>query len=85
MPKTRLAVETKMKKNTNPLVSILTVNRNGKNFLGDFFGSVSELNYPLDRIEVLMIDNCSDDGSVEFVKGNFPRVKIINSASYSRN
>ena len=60
-----------------PLVSIVTVNYNGKHLLKDCLGSLFKLNYPKDRLEIFMVDNCSQDGSIEFVKENYPRVNVI--------
>jgi GT2 family glycosyltransferase/MoaA/NifB/PqqE/SkfB family radical SAM enzyme len=60
-----------------PLVSIITVNYNGKQFLNDCLGSLLDLNYPKDKLEIFMVDNGSNDGSVDYVKNNFPTVKII--------
>lgn len=51
-------------------VSVVTPNFNGKKFLKDYFDS---LNYNSDNIgEVIMVDNGSDDGSVEFIK-SYPK------------
>ena len=60
-----------------PLVSIITVNYNGKRFLRDCFSSLLNLNYPKDKLEIFMVDNGSGDGSVDYVKDSFPAVKII--------
>jgi len=70
-----MELETAMKKLS--LVSIITVNYNGKKFLKDCFDSLYNLNYPKTKLEIIMVDNGSSDGSVEFVKKNFPKVKII--------
>ena len=60
-----------------PYVSIVIINYNGLSFLKDCFSSISELNYPHERYEVIMVDNASTDGSVEYVKKKYPFVKII--------
>jgi GT2 family glycosyltransferase len=61
----------------SPSVSIITVNYNGEKHLDVCLSSLSCLNYPEDKLEVIMVDNGSTDGSVKFVDKNFPRVKII--------
>ncbi|TAN59545.1 glycosyltransferase family 2 protein, partial [bacterium] len=66
----------KMKK-TAPLVSIVVANYNGYKYLKGCFGSLFKLNYPKDRIEIIMVDNCSEDDSVEFVEKNFLKVSIL--------
>ncbi|MBQ0029538.1 MAG: glycosyltransferase family 2 protein [Paludibacteraceae bacterium] len=60
-----------------PLVSIVTVGMNHLEFIKNFFASVfSDENSGVD-FEVIYVDNCSTDGSVDFIKGNYPAVKII--------
>lgn len=64
-----------------PLVSILIVNLNGLRFLKTCFDSLRECTYP--NVEIILIDNASTDGSVEFVQKNYDEVKIIkNSENY---
>lgn len=60
-----------------PSISIITVNYNGLRFLKNLFNSISNLNYPEDKIQVIMVDNGSTDGSVEFVRSNFPEVEVL--------
>jgi GT2 family glycosyltransferase len=57
------------------LVSIIIVNYNGLKYCNDCFRSLRELSYP--NYEVLMVDNFSTDGSVDYINHNFPEVKII--------
>jgi len=65
-------------KNVNfPLVSIIVVNYNGRRFLKDCFSSLLNLNYPKNKLEIIMVDNGSQDGSVTYVRRYFPKVKII--------
>ncbi len=60
-----------------PLVSIVTVNYNGKLFLKDLFDSLKGLDYPKERIEVIMVDNGSRDGSLEYVRDTYPEVIVV--------
>ncbi len=60
-----------------PFVNIVTVNYNGKRHLQECFNSLYKLNYPKNKLEIIMADNGSDDGSIEFVRKNFSQVKII--------
>lgn len=62
-----------------PKVSVIIVNYNGKKFLKDCFGSLYHSNYPQSKLEVIMVDNGSRDGSINFVRKNFPKVKILRS------
>jgi len=61
----------------DPLISILTVNWNGKRYLDDLFSSIFSLDYPMEKLQVLMVDNNSSDDSVEYVKKKFPAVEIV--------
>lgn len=63
-----------------PLVSIIIVNWNSKEDLKEclesFFKKVKYSSY-----EIILVDNASKDDSVNFVKKNFPQVRIIQSDS----
>jgi len=59
------------------LVSIITVNYNGKRTLGNFLNSIRELNYPKEKLQTILVDNNSTDDSVGFVTKNFPEVMVI--------
>jgi len=61
----------------DPLISIITVNFNGKRFLNNLFNSILNLNYPPEKVQIIMVDNNSTDGSVEFIKKKFPQVEVI--------
>jgi len=61
-----------------PLVSFMIINWNGKKYLQKCFESIDRQTYP--AIEVIMVDNGSSDGSAQYVRDNFPRVRIIANA-----
>jgi len=48
-----------------PLVSIIIINYNGKNYLADCLKSLLKTNYP--QLEIIVVDNNSTDGSVEYL------------------
>lgn len=58
-----------------PLISIIILNWNGKKYLKDCFDSLESQTYP--NFEIILVDNGSEDGSVKFVRENFPQIKII--------
>jgi len=61
-----------------PLVSIVILNFNGKEFLDGCLGSVLDTDYS--NFEVIFVDNASTDGSLEYAKERFgknPHLKII--------
>ena len=58
-----------------PLVSVIVVNWNGRHWLEGCLGSPVEQTYP--NVEVVLVDNGSTDGSVEFVRERYPQVRLI--------
>lgn len=59
----------------NPKVSIIIVNWNGKHYLDTCLSSV--LNQTYKNFEIIVVDNASIDGSVEYLQEKYPSVKII--------
>lgn len=66
-----------MEKSPLPLVSIIIVNYNGKHFLKNCFDSLQALNYPKNKLEIFMVDNCSGDNSVDYVRRYYSDVKLV--------
>jgi len=62
---------------TLPTVSVLVLNHNGLEHLGPCFASLRELEYPSDKLELMLVDNDSSDGSIEYVQARFPTVRIV--------
>jgi len=60
-----------------PTVSVVTLNWNGLVHLEPCYESLRELDYPQDKLELILVDNGSTDGSVEFMQQRFPEVVII--------
>ena len=60
-----------------PFISIIVVNYNLKRYLKECFGSLAEINYPRNKYEIIMVDNASTDGSVEYVLKSYPFVKVL--------
>jgi len=59
---------------TEGLVSVVIPNWNGKRFLAGCLDSLAAQSYP--RIEVIVVDNGSTDGSVELLSGSYPQVRL---------
>ncbi len=64
-----------------PTVSVLVLNLNGRAYLDACLASLEAQVYPGDRFEVVVVDNGSTDGSLEFVRAAHPRVRIVKFAS----
>lgn len=62
-----------------PIVSTIIVNWNGSGFLKGCLESISRQSYP--SFEVILVDNGSTDGSILFVRDNFPQTIIIENKS----
>ena len=60
---------------TEKLVSIIVVNWNGKEHLKDCFTSLVKQTYV--PLELLMVDNASVDGSVDYIRERFPLVGVV--------
>lgn len=58
-----------------PIVSIVVTNWNGRAWLERCLRSLLE--QTLKPIEIILVDNASSDGSVEFVEKSFPTVRIV--------
>ena len=62
--------------------AVVVLNWNGKVWLEKFLPTLVNNSQ---EATVFVADNASDDDSVEFVKNNFPTVKIIIMPSYKNN
>ncbi len=61
---------------THPDVSVVIVNWNGRHLLAECLDSlVGQRN--IRDVEVILVDNGSQDGSAEFVQGHYQNVKVI--------
>jgi hypothetical protein len=58
-----------------PLVSVLVLNHNGKHFLKDCFESLYASTYP--NQELVLVDNASTDDSLQYMREQFPEVRIL--------
>lgn len=61
-------------------LSILLVNYNGLKFLKDCIESIQSKTEGL-SYEIIILDNDSKDGSVDFIRNNYPEIKLIASAT----
>lgn len=59
-----------------PSVSIIVINFNGRQHLDACFKSLLQQGYG-GPIEIIMVDNGSKDGSLEFMRAAFPQVRLI--------
>ena len=60
----------------SPEISILVVNWNTRDFLASCLNAIESTRNNLD-LEIIVIDNASNDRSVEMVRENFPQVRLL--------
>ena len=60
-----------------PTTSIIIVNYNGREVLTECLDSLAVLDYPQNKLEILVIDNGSTDDSVQVVKQKYQGVRVI--------
>jgi N-acetylglucosaminyl-diphospho-decaprenol L-rhamnosyltransferase len=66
---------------TDPVVRAVVVNWNGKALLPACLGSLSAQDLPPGALEVVVVDNASQDGSVDLMERDFPAVRIVRNAT----
>ncbi len=62
-------------RNNQDIISVVIPNYNGRHLLATCLDSV--LAQKKVRFEVILVDDCSTDGSAEFVRENYPGVEVI--------
>ena len=60
---------------SSPKISVIIVNYNGKKLLEKCLESLFKTDY--NNFEVILVDNNSTDGSMEFVTKNYPKIIVI--------
>jgi GT2 family glycosyltransferase len=60
-----------------PSVSVVIVNYNGRDYLERCLDSLNALDYPAGRVQVVLVDNASSDGSVELVRERFGDTVVL--------
>ena len=60
---------------TQPLISVVIVNWNGKHLLTECLDSLRAQD--VEDVEVVLVDNGSDDGSASFVRERFPVINVL--------
>lgn len=60
-----------------PTVSLAVLNYNGREWLGPCLDSLKLLRYPKDRLELVVCDNGSTDGSLEYLGAEHPDVRVL--------
>lgn len=64
-----------------PTISVIVLNYNGKVHLQTCLDSLLHLDYPAHKLELLLVDNASADGSAAYVRAHFPQVKLVETGA----
>src|ERR1700680_1114907 len=60
-----------------PSISLIVLNWNGREHLNDCLKSLRSLDYPSEKLQLILCDNGSTDDSVDFVRSAFPGVEVV--------
>ncbi len=60
-----------------PRVRLVVLNYNGGDLVVRCLGHLGRLDWPRDRLELVVVDNASSDGSDQAIAERFPRVRLI--------
>lgn len=61
----------------HPSVTFVIPNWNGCHLLGDCLHSIQDLDYPKEAVEVVVVDNGSQDESVPLIRKEFPGARVL--------
>lgn len=67
-----------MKRRASVSIDVIVVNWNGRRWLGGCLEALARSTVP---VRVLLVDNASTDGSVDYVRSAFPAVEVLASES----
>lgn len=62
---------------TPPTILVIIVTWNKKQYVLNLLASLAKLDYPSQRLDILVIDNASCDGTAEAIAATYPQVKIL--------
>ena len=60
-----------------PAVSVVVLNYNGRDYLPACLGALAATDYPEEKLQIIVVDNLSSDGSPEMVERDFPGVRLL--------
>ncbi len=60
-----------------PSVTVVVLSYNSRQHLETCFRSLLALRYPAEQLELMLVDNASTDGSLEFAASRFPQITTV--------
>jgi GT2 family glycosyltransferase/glycosyltransferase involved in cell wall biosynthesis len=64
-----------------PTLSVVIPTLDGRALLAECLDGLAGQDYPRDRVEVVVVDNASSDGTVEWLRQSHPGVRVVSLAS----
>jgi GT2 family glycosyltransferase len=64
----------------SPSILIIIVTWNKKDYVLDLLHSLDKLDYPREALEVVVVDNASQDGTAEAIKKQYPAIHLLCNA-----
>ena len=84
-----IVMQMEKKESTLPFVSVIVPTLNRKLQLANCLTSILNLDYPKSKIEIIVVDNGSTDGTKEMICKKFKSIRVVlekrPGASYARN
>jgi GT2 family glycosyltransferase len=69
-----------MESDTDPIVAIIVLNWNQCDLTIDCLASLRALDYPSSRLQIIVVDNGSVDGTAQTVRARFPEITVLENA-----
>ncbi|MCL4294788.1 MAG: glycosyltransferase family 2 protein [Anaerolineae bacterium] len=66
-----------MARNAHPTISIIILTWNQCSLTLDCLASLADLNYPADRLQIIVVDNGSVDGTALAIRERYPSVSVL--------
>ncbi len=60
-----------------PSILIIIVTWNKKDYVIDLLNSLANLNYPIEKLDIVVVDNASTDGTVAALKAQFKEIRLL--------
>ncbi len=62
---------------THAKILVIIVTWNKKDYVIDLLNSLSNITYPIERLDILVVDNASEDGTVAALEKQFPTITLV--------
>lgn len=60
-----------------PNVTIIVLTYNAEQYISDLLDSLQDQNYPSEKIQIIVADNCSEDSTAKIVRENYKEVNFV--------